>query len=54
MLEMSTMNTDNTYTKNDLLKARDILKYLETNTDLLWELSEDERIDLYRSAGKVS
>lgn len=48
------MNTDNLFTKNDLLKARDILKYLETNTELLWELSEEERIDLYRSAGKVS
>lgn len=42
------------FTLEDVLKAKEVLQYLENNTELLWHLSESERIDLYKAAGKVS
>jgi hypothetical protein len=49
------MNTENSnYSIEDVLKATEVLKHLENNTELLWHLSEEDRIDLYKAAGKVS
>jgi NAD(P)-dependent dehydrogenase (short-subunit alcohol dehydrogenase family) len=47
-------STQNQISLEDVLKAKEVLKFLETNTELLWELAEEDRIDLYRAAGKVS
>jgi NAD(P)-dependent dehydrogenase (short-subunit alcohol dehydrogenase family) len=42
------------FSLEDLLKAKEVLNYLEDNTELLWQLSEEDRIALYKSAGKIS
>jgi NAD(P)-dependent dehydrogenase (short-subunit alcohol dehydrogenase family) len=44
----------NQYTLEDVLKATEVLKHLESNTELLWHLTEQDRIELYKAAGKVS
>ncbi len=47
------MNETN-FTIEDILKAKSVLEHLENDTELLWSLSQEDRIALYKTAGKLS
>jgi len=47
------MNQKN-YTIEDILKAKSVLEHLENDTELLWSLSQEDRVALYKTAGKLS
>lgn len=51
---MNNLENNKSFSIEDILHAKEVLHYLETNTELLWQISEQDRISLYRSAGKIS